>query len=69
MRYPLRPLWVIGLTWLVVCLFGAWLTAEGRWIAVAVIGALFLLMLAIPWLRQFRTILLMLAAADRKSVV
>ena len=63
MRYPLRPLWVIGLTWLVVCLFGAWLTAEGLWIAVAVIGALFLLMLAIPWLRQFRTILLMLAAA------
>lgn len=63
MRYPLRPLWVIGLTWLVVCLFGAWLTVGGLWIAVAVIGALFLLMLAIPWLRQFRTILLMLAAA------
>lgn len=61
MRYPLRPLWVVGLTWLAVCLIGAWLSIGWLWIAVAVTSVLFLVVLAFSRLRQFRTVLLILA--------
>ena len=63
MRYPVRPLWVIGLTWAAVCLTGAWLSASQLWIALAVAAGLFLLSLCVPYFRQFRTVTLIFAAA------
>lgn len=63
MRYPLRPFWVIGLTWFGVCLAGAWLSVAWLWVSTVVTGALFLTAWCIPWLRQFRTLLLILIAA------
>lgn len=50
----LRPCWTAGITWLLVCLIGAWFSLEIQLILLVVFLLCLVLFLCISFLRQFR---------------
>ena len=68
-RRLIRPLWVIGITWLLVCLVGAWLPTIGVGIAVVGSAAAALVTLIVPRWRRCHTAILTLLAVAAAGIV
>ncbi len=62
-RRLVRPLWIIGIAWLIACLIGVWVPAEWLWYIAAALFLCFVAALLIPEVRAYHTVLLALIAA------
>lgn len=62
-RRLVRPLWIIGIAWLTVCLIGAWVPTEWLWYIAGVLLLCLVVALLMPTMRAFHTVLLALVAA------
>lgn len=62
-RRLVRPLWIIGIAWLIVCLIGAWVPVEWLWYVATALFLCFVVALLIPAVRAYHAVLLALIAA------
>ncbi len=57
-RRVIRPLWIVGVTWALVCLIGAWLPVNALYAAAGISAIVTVTVLCVPTLRRWRGLLL-----------